>query len=164
MIRNRMRRAEYWCLTDDVQIATMSFALNKRGCSSVGRALPSQGRGRGFESLHLHHVYFEPLHGALFMCGQGAWIRTREGATGLSCAGGSPLVRGLVQESAEKWSGTTDQCPTRPRIDTRMGQKPVRIRGPVPHSSAVLHRFLSETADQLHLVRGWGRTGGPFRP
>ena len=25
------------------------------GCSSAGRALPSQGRGRGFESLHLHH-------------------------------------------------------------------------------------------------------------
>lgn len=25
------------------------------GCSSAGRALPSQGRGRGFESHHLHH-------------------------------------------------------------------------------------------------------------
>ncbi|GEM_PF-3655611 len=27
------------------------------GCSSVGRALPPQGRGRGFDSLHLHHVF-----------------------------------------------------------------------------------------------------------
>ncbi len=26
------------------------------GCSSAGRALPSQGRGRGFESPHLHHL------------------------------------------------------------------------------------------------------------
>ena len=25
------------------------------GCSSAGRALPSQGRGREFKSLHLHH-------------------------------------------------------------------------------------------------------------
>lgn len=33
------------------------------GCSSVGRALPPQGRGRGFDSLHLHHVfsYYIPL-------------------------------------------------------------------------------------------------------
>lgn len=32
------------------------------GCSSVGRALPPQGRGRGFDSLHLHHSfsYFLP--------------------------------------------------------------------------------------------------------
>ena len=28
-----------------------------RGYSSVGRALPSQGRGRGFESLYLHHDF-----------------------------------------------------------------------------------------------------------
>lgn len=27
------------------------------GYSSVGRALPSQGRGRGFESLYLHHDF-----------------------------------------------------------------------------------------------------------
>ena len=27
------------------------------GCSSVGRALPPQGRGRGFDSLHLHHSF-----------------------------------------------------------------------------------------------------------
>ena len=27
------------------------------GCSSVGRALPPQGRGRGFDSLHLHHLF-----------------------------------------------------------------------------------------------------------
>lgn len=35
----------------------LNFWLKTRiwGCSSVGRALPSQGRGRGFESPHLQH-------------------------------------------------------------------------------------------------------------
>lgn len=32
-------------------------SLRTWGCSSVGRALPPQGRGRGFDSLHLHHVF-----------------------------------------------------------------------------------------------------------
>lgn len=38
------------------------------GCSSAGRALPSQGRGRGFESLHLHQVISSRPSGRLFCC------------------------------------------------------------------------------------------------
>ena len=48
--------ARNWALTRPARIARISNALPRRGCSSAGRALPSQGRGRGFESLHLHHV------------------------------------------------------------------------------------------------------------
>ncbi|GEM_PF-6954187 len=33
---------------------TIAFFV-RRGRSSIGRALPSQGRGRGFESHRLHH-------------------------------------------------------------------------------------------------------------
>lgn len=40
--------------------ATITSALRAWGCSSAGRALPSQGRGRGFESLHLHQRPFGP--------------------------------------------------------------------------------------------------------
>lgn len=40
------------------------------GCSSAGRALPSQGRGRGFESLHLHQVISSRPSGRLFCCPQ----------------------------------------------------------------------------------------------
>ena len=47
--------ARNWALTRPARIARISNALPRRGCSSAGRALPSQGRGRGFESLHLHH-------------------------------------------------------------------------------------------------------------
>ena len=41
-------------LTSPTQTATMSHARCAWGRSSAGRALPSQGRGRGFESPRLH--------------------------------------------------------------------------------------------------------------
>ncbi len=45
------------CLTTHVFSAIIEALVKVvRGCSSVGRALRSQRRGQGFESLHLHHV------------------------------------------------------------------------------------------------------------
>ena len=38
--------------------STLQFTYTLRGCSSVVRALPCQGRGRELESLHPHHYWF----------------------------------------------------------------------------------------------------------
>lgn len=56
-----------WRLTVAVAAATISNAQCAWGRSSAGRALPSQGRGRGFESPRLHQVCSgPPFWAALF--------------------------------------------------------------------------------------------------
>ena len=45
------------CVRVSVRANCLCSVYAAWGCSSVGRALPPQGRGRGFESLHLHHLF-----------------------------------------------------------------------------------------------------------
>ena len=55
------------------QYAELGFGLRSRAHSSVGRALPLQGNGRGFESLCAHYLLSgcESRSVVLQQCGEG---------------------------------------------------------------------------------------------
>ncbi len=68
-----------WCLTSSVRPATIANARSAWGRSSAGRALPSQGRGRGFESPRLHQETSGgcPIWVPAFLCGTGSELEHR---------------------------------------------------------------------------------------